>query len=139
MGLQMGLNTDYISLICTAENATLGEVVYIYKIENVYTEAVSGVRVDNEGDDNDNGTLVIIPSPAKCSEAYLTPKQWEKLTVSQKGDYFTYRLGDYVLINETPVGCTSLEEIKSKYDNMFAIQKIKEFNKLLPHFELICR
>lgn len=137
--MQMGLNKDYISLICKTDNPTLGEVLLVYKISGIYSETVNGVIMDTDGEDTSNNTLIIVPYKAKCNETYIKPKAWEKLALSAKEQFYTFREGDVVLINQTPVGCKSLEEIKQKYDDCYAIQTIKDFDKVLKHFELICR
>lgn len=135
----MGLNKDYISLICKTDNPTLGEVLLVYRISGIYSETVNGIVMDTDGEDTSNSTLVIVPYKAKCNEAYIKPKAWEKLALSAKEQFYTFREGDVILINQTPVGCKSLEEIKQKYDDCYAIQTIKDFDKIMKHFELICR
>lgn len=135
----MGLNKDYISLICKTDNPTLGEVLLVYQISGIYSETVNGVIMDTDGEDTSNSTLVIVPYKVKCNETYIKPKAWEKLALSAKEQFYTFREGDVVLINQTPVGCKSLEEIKQKYDDCYAIQTIKDFDKIMKHFELICR
>ncbi|MEE3415320.1 MAG: hypothetical protein VZR53_08120 [Prevotella sp.] len=135
----MGLNKDYISLICKTDNPTLGEVLLVYQISGIYSETVNGVIMNTDGEDTSNSTLVIVPYKAKCNETYIKPKAWEKLALSAKEQFYTFREGDVILINQTPVGCKSLEEIKQKYDDCYAIQTIKDFDKIMKHFELICR
>lgn len=135
----MGLNKDYISLICKTDNETLGEVLFVYQISGIYSETVDGIIVNTDGKDTSNNTLIIVPYKAKCNETYIKPKEWENLTLSAKEQFYTFREGDVILINQTPTGCNSLEEIRQKYDNCYEIQTIKDFDKVIKHFELICR
>lgn len=139
--MQMGLSIykDFISLICLHDDATLGEMLYVYKISGVYSETVDGVIVQTDKEDTSDNTLCIVPYSAKCSETYIKPKAWEALTRLQKENHYTFREGDVILINQTPVGCKSLEEIKQKYDDCYTIQTIKNLDKVLKHFELICK
>lgn len=132
---------DYISLICTTDNDTLGEILFVYKLEGIYAESVNGVIVGTDGEDNSNNTLCIVPYKIKGSsgETYVKPKAWEALSISGKESKYTLREGDILLINQTPVNCKSIEEIKQKYDDIYTIQMIKDFNKVYPHFELTCR
>lgn len=137
----MGMMTDYISLICpykTGQNNDQ-DALMMYKIKNVYTEIGRGINRSDDGQQPVNDTLVVIPAQARCSESYMKPKAWESGTELTKEHNYTLREGDVVVINETPVGCTTLEDIKAKYDDVFTIQGIKEFNKIYPHFELTCK
>lgn len=135
----MGIMKDYISLICTIDDAVLGEVLFVYTIDKVYVETVLGASTDNEGMDTSNNTFAIIPFNAKTVDEYISPKKWERLSKSAKENKYTFRVGDIILVNDIPVNCKSVDEIKQKYDNVYTIQAIKTFDKINPHFELTCR
>ena len=137
----MGLMRDYISLVCATDNSQLGEVLFVYKLTGVYAEIVKGEIIDTDGENNSNNTLCIVPYNKKGAdgEIYLKPKAWEALNLSSKQSKYTFREGDLVLINQTPTDCKSIEEIKQKYDDCFTIQMIRDYNKVYPHFELVCR
>lgn len=137
----MGLMKDYISLICITDDTTLGEVLFVYKLEGVYTEIKSGVSINSDGEEVQNNTLVIVPYKVKTSqgETYLKPKAWEALPRLQKETKYTFREGDVILINQTPENCSTLEQVKQKYDDCYTIQAIKDFNKVYKHYELICK
>lgn len=138
----MGMNemfVDFISLICPTKNIEGKTILMVYKISGVYTEKVYGINRAEDGQTPINNTLVVVPYNAKCTEKYVSPKTWESLSENEKLNYYTFREGDTVMIKQEPVDCTSLEEIKEKYDGVYTIQGIKDFDKISPHFEITCK
>ena len=125
---------DYITLICPFEN-----LLYTYKLSKVYAEEAVGISVNKEGEEVRNNTLVVIPFKCICSETYKEPKEWEKLSQANKQKYYTIREGDTIMVNTTPSGVSSLEEIKNKYDRVYDVQAIKRFDKVFPHWEVTCK
>lgn len=139
MGLQMALMSDSISLICVHNDETQGEMLFVYNLSGVYTETVDGVIVDSDGEDTSNNTLCIVPYDVDCTEDYIKPKAWEALDNTSKAKYYTFREGDVIVINNMPYDCTTIEEIKAKYDDCYTIQAVRNFNKIMRHFELVCK
>ena len=135
----MSLMRDYISLCCAASDPTLGDSVIVYQIKGVYAEEIVGVNRSDDGQEPVNNTLVVVPFNAKCDENYVSPKVWENMNISQKRHNYTFKEGDTILVNQTPSGVTTIEQIKNKYDDCFDIQGIKKFDKVYPHFELTCK
>lgn len=67
---------------------------------------------------------------------YLKPKQWLKASDKQ---YFTFQtdidfiiVGDYSYLEDV-----NLNELKNSYDDLFMINRVKDFTDELKHFELI--
>lgn len=124
-----------ITLFNSYENSAY-EMVYLKTVFNNARFTVSkGANVDTNGKINIDNTLCMIRHDS-LPKPYLEPKEWVKVAENKKQNYFTFQEGDVIVKGEVTENVISFEELNKKYDNVFKISDVTNFDFGLKHFEV---
>lgn len=122
----------------TSDDVMGADTWYPTVLSNVRVLFEHGKHKSLEGESVTNDVRLHI-STVDLSPEYLKPIEW--LTKEDKSGYFTLQQSsDFFVIGDTSSEDTStsdfLEYMKSKYDDLFMIVSVGEF-ELIPHLEVI--
>lgn len=130
--------TDTISIFEDIDTDE-GSKVIQYIISGVYFEASIGATLDKDGERKSYNATVIIPERYKCSEGYMRPRAWERLSFEEKLDNFTLHDGQVVALIDHVIQCGSINDIINEYDDVYRVIGVEHYRGVLPHFEVLCK
>lgn len=110
-----------------------------YILTGVSWDKSVGITYNKNGDKNASEALVVIPFNVKSSDKFSSQKIWESSNKEFKMNHFTFREGQVVAKTDELVSAHSLSEILSKIDDSYTVVNISQYDRVIPHWELICK
>lgn len=132
------LYNDTISIFDSVETED-GIKILQYKISGVYFEKSFGSSVVMDGERKNYNATIFIPKNFDSSDKYVKPKAWSKLPFKDKLNNFTIRQNQVIAPISIPVSYESLDDILNNEDDSFRVIGVDYLDKILPHFEVICK
>lgn len=129
---------DTISLFDSVETDD-GIKILQYIISNVYLEKTYGTKLSNNGEYKSYNATLFIPDCYVSDDKYIKPKLWNNLSFDEKLSNFTIRQNQVVAPISVPVIYNSLDEILNSVDDSFRVIGVEYLDKVLPHFEVLCK
>lgn len=129
---------DTVSIFDSVETDD-GLVILQYILSDVFLETSSGVTLVGDGEKKNYNASLIIPKNFKSTDKYVKPKIWERLSFEEKLNHFTLRSGQIISRIEESISCESFNQILNEYDDSFTVIGVETFDKVLPHFEVVCK
>lgn len=130
---------DTISLFDVAKNDDGNLAVIQYVISGVYFEKATGTVLDKDGIRKSYNATLFIPDSMKSDDNYIKPKAWERLRFKEKVENFTIREGQVIVQLGEEIKMNSLDDIVNYYDDAFRVIGVEYLDKVLPHFEVLCK
>lgn len=132
------LFSDVISLFDTTETEE-GLVVLQYIISGVSVDCSKSSVLSKEMEKPSNTVTIYIPDTCRSEETYVSPITWGSLDFSEKLSHFTFRPGQVICLLSDYIKIDSVDDLFNKYDHVYRVIGVDRFNKLFPHFEVICK
>ena len=130
--------SDTVSIFDSVETDD-GIKILQYIISNVYLEKSFGSSIVIDGERKNYNATLFITDNFVSSDKYIKPKLWDKLSFDEKLSNFTIRQNQVVAPISVPVSYNSLDEILNSVDDSFRVIGVDYLDKVLPHFEVICK
>lgn len=130
---------DSVSIIDKAVDDDGVERLIQYVLSGVYFEESKGIIQDADGQNRNYNATLFIPKSYICSEKYISSKSWEKLTFTEKLNYFRLAPSQFIINNSSTLEYDSLNDLINNEESAYEVISIEVYNKVLPHFELICK
>ena len=129
---------DTISLFDSIETDDDVKILQ-YIISNVYLEKTFGAKLSNNGEYKSYNATLFIPDCFVSDDKYVKPKEWGIMSLDDKLTHFTIRPNQVVVQTDKLLNYNSLDEILNNEDNAFRVIGVECLDKVLPHFEVLCR
>ena len=110
-----------------------------YIISNVYLEKTLGAKLSNNGEYKNYNATLFIPDCYISDDKYVKPKEWGIMSLDDKLSHFTIRPNQVVVQTDKLLNYNSLDEILNNEDNAFRVIGVECLDKVLPHFEVLCK
>lgn len=110
-----------------------------YILEGVYLEKSFGSSIVFNGEHKNYNATLFIPSNFKSDDSYVKPKEWCRMNVDGKLHNFTLRQNQIVVPLSNLKSYKTLDEILNCEDDAFRVIGVDYLDKILPHFEVICK
>lgn len=130
--------SDTVSIFDSVETDE-GMKILQYILSNVYLEKSFGSSIVIDGERKNYNATLFITDNFVSSDKYIKPKLWNKLSFDEKLSNFTIRQNQVVAPISVPVIYNSLDEILNSVDDSFRVIGVDYLDKVLPHFEVICK
>lgn len=130
--------SDTVSIFDSVETDE-GMKILQYILSNVYLEKSFGSSIVIDGERKNYNATLFIPDNFVSSDKYIKPKLWNKLSFDEKLSNFTIRQNQVVTPISVPVIYNSLDEILNSVDDSFRVIGVDYLDKVLPHFEVLCK
>lgn len=130
--------SDTVSIFDSVETDE-GIKILQYILSNVYLEKSFGSSIVIDGERKNYNATLFIPDNFVSSDKYIKPKLWNKLSFDEKLSNFTIRQNQVVAPISVPVIYNSLDEILNSVDDSFRVMGVDYLDKVLPHFEVLCK
>lgn len=130
--------SDTVSIFDSVETDE-GMKILQYILSNVYLEKSFGSSIVIDGERKNYNATLFIPDNFVSSDKYIKPKLWNKLSFDEKLSNFTIRQNQVVAQISVPVIYNSLDEILNSVDDSFRVIGVDYLDKVLPHFEVLCK
>ena len=130
--------SDTVSIFDSVETDE-GMKILQYILSNVYLEKSFGSSIVIDGERKNYNATLFIPDNFVSSDKYIKPKLWNKLSFDEKLSNFTIRQNQVVAPISVPVIYNSLDEILNSVDDSFRVIGVDYLDKVLPHFEVLCK
>ena len=130
--------SDTVSIFDSVETDE-GMKILQYIVSNVYLEKSFGSSIVIDGERKNYNATLFITDNFVSSDKYIKPKLWDKLSFDEKLSNFTIRQNQVVAPISVPVIYNSLDEILNNVDDSFRVIGVDYLDKVLPHFEVICK
>lgn len=122
----LGLFNNTITLLNRLKNNDFSDSYYKTVISNVCVQ--HNIKANNNATNSKVDSLCavyihknILPKP------YMKPKDW--VSSNNKGNVLTFKEDDYFVVGEiSETTVTDINSIYNKYDNVFKIYSVAEFN-----------
>lgn len=129
---------DTVSIFDIVET-DYGMKILQYILSNVYLEKSFGSSIVIDGEHKNYNATLFIPDSFVSSDKYIKPKLWNKLSIDEKLSNFTIRQNQVVAPISVPVSYASLDDILNNVDDSFRVIGVDYLDKVLPHFEVLCK
>lgn len=129
---------DTVSIFDSVETDE-GMKVLQYILSNVYLEKSFGSSIVIDGERKNYNATLFIPDSFVSSDKYIKPKLWNNLSFDEKLSNFTIRQNQVVTPISVPVSYASLDDILNNVDDSFRVIGVDYLDKVLPHFEVLCK
>lgn len=117
-----------------------GDVKIIqYILSKCYMEMSFGSSIVIDGERKNYNATLFIPEDFISSDKYVKPKKWDSLSLDEKMNYFTIRPNQVVVKLNEYKQYNSLDDILNSEDDSFRVIGVGYLDKVLPHFEVICK
>lgn len=122
----IGLFNNTITLLNRAKNSDYTDSYYKTVIGNVCVQ--HNIKADNNATNSKVASLCSVYIHKNIlPKQYLKPKDWVSST--SKGTNITFKEDDYFVVGEiSETSITDINSIYNKYDNVFKIYSVAEFN-----------
>ena len=130
--------SDTVSIFDSVETDE-GIKILQYILSNVYLEKSFGSSIVINGERKNYNATLFITDNFVSSDKYIKPKLWNKLSFDEKLSNFTIRQNQVVAQISVPVIYNSLDEILNSVDDSFRVIGVDYLDKVLPHFEVLCK
>lgn len=130
--------SDTVSIFDSVETAE-GMKILQYILSNVYLEKSFGSSIVIDGERKNYNATLFIPDNFVSSDKYIKPKLWNKLSFDEKLSNFTIRQNQVVAPISVPISYASLDDILNNVDDSFRAIGVDYLDKVLPHFEVLCK
>lgn len=132
------LYNDTISIFDSIELD--GDIKIIqYIISKCYLEMSFGSSIVIDGERKNYNATLFIPEDFISSEKYIKPKKWNNLSLDEKMNYFTIRPNQVIAKLNEYKQYNSLDDVLNSEDDSFRVIGVEYLDKVLPHFEVICK
>lgn len=129
---------DTISLFDTVETEE-GLKIIQYILSNVQLDCSGLTSLDKDMEKKNNTVTLYIPDTFVASEIYVSPITWGSLDLESKLTHFTLKPGQVICKLSDYVEIKSVDDLYSKYDDVFRVVGVVLYGSVLPHFEVVCR
>ena len=129
---------DTVSIFDSVETDD-GIKILQYMLSKVYLEKSFGSSIVIDGERKNYNATLFIPDDFESSDKYVKPKLWGSLSFDEKLSNFTIRQNQVVAPISVPVSYDSLDDILNNVDDSFRVIGVDYLDKVLPHFEVLCR
>lgn len=129
---------DTVSIFDSVETDE-GMKILQYILSNVYLEKSFGSSIVIDGERKNYNATMFIPDNFVSVDKYTKPKLWDKLSFDEKLSNFTIRQDQVVAPISVPSSYTSLDDILNNVDDSFRVIGVDYLDKVLPHFEVLCK
>lgn len=129
---------DTVSIFDSVETDE-GVKILQYILSNVYLEKSFGSSIVIDGERKNYNATLFIPDNFVSSDKYIKPKLWDKLSFDEKLSNFTIHQNQVVAPISVPVSYASLDDILNNVDDSFRVIGVDYLDKVLPHFEVLCK
>ena len=129
---------DTVSIFDSVETDE-GIKILQYILSNVYLEKSFGSSIVIDGERKSYNATLFIPDSFVSSDKYIKPKLWNKLSFDEKLSNFTIRQNQVVAPISAPSSYASLDDILNNVDDSFRVIGVDYLDKVLPHFEVLCK
>lgn len=130
--------SDTVSIFDSVETDG-GMKILQYILSNVYLEKSFGSSIVIDGERKNYNATLFITDNFVSSDKYIKPKLWDKLSFDEKLSNFTIRQNQVVAPISVPVIYNSIDEILNSVDDSFRVIGVDYLDKVLPHFEVLCK
>lgn len=130
--------SDTVSIFDSVETDE-GMKILQYILSDVYLEKSFGSSIVIDGERKNYNATLFIPDSFVSSDKYIKPKLWDKLSFDEKLSNFTIRQNQVVAPISIQVRYNSIDEILSNVDDSFRVIGVDYLDKVLPHFEVLCK
>lgn len=130
--------SDTVSIFDSVETAE-GMKILQYILSNVYLEKSFGSSIVIDGEHKNYNATLFIPDNFVSSDKYIKPKLWNKLSFDEKLSNFTIRQNQVIAPISVPISYASLDDILNNVDDSFRAIGVDYLDKVLPHFEVLCK
>lgn len=122
----IGLFNNTITLLNRAKNSDYTDSYYKTVIGNVCVQ--HNIKADNNATNSKVSSLCSVYIHKNIlPKQYLKPKDW--VSGTSKGTTITFKEDDYFVVGEiSETSITDINSIYNKYDNVFKIYSVAEFN-----------
>lgn len=110
-----------------------------YILSKVYLEKSFGSSIVIDGERKNYNATLFITDDFESSDKYVKPKSWGSLSFNEKLTHFTIRQNQVVAPISVPVSYDSLDDILTNVDDSFRVIGVDYLDKVLPHFEVLCK
>lgn len=129
---------DTVSIFDSVETDE-GMKILQYILFNVYLEKSFGSSIVIDGERKNYNATLFIPDSFVSDDKYIKPKLWDKLSFDEKLSNFTIHQNQVVAPISIQVSYNSLDEILNNVDDSFRVIGVDYLDKVLPHFEVLCK
>nr|DAZ79372.1 MAG TPA: hypothetical protein [Caudoviricetes sp.] len=129
---------DTVSIFDSVETDD-GMKILQYILSKVYLEKSFGSSIVVDGERKNYNATLFITDSFESEDEYVKPKSWASLPFDKKLTHFTIRQNQVVAPINTPVSYVSLDEILNNVDDSFRVIGVDYLDKVLPHFEVLCK
>ena len=129
---------DTISLFDSVETDD-GLKILQYIISGVYLERTFGVKLSSNGEYKGYNATLFIPDCYISNDEYVKPKVWGSMSLDDKLTHFTIRPNQIVVNTDKLLNYNSLDDILNNEDDAFRVIGVECLDKVLPHFEVLCK
>ena len=110
-----------------------------YILSRCYLEMSIGSSINMNGEIKNYNATLYIPKNYVSDVSYVKPKVWGSLSLEDKLKYFTLRDNQIICMLSDYKNYNSLNDILNNEDDCFRVIGVDCFDKVLSHFEVICK
>lgn len=130
--------SDTISIFDSVETNEDVKILQ-YIIKGVYLERSFGSSIVIDGERKNYNATLFIPSSFKSDDSYVKPKEWGRMSLDDKLHNFTLRQNQIIVPIDNFRSYNTLDEILNYEDDAFRVIGVDYLDKVLPHFEVMCK